>query len=229
MKIREKYCLGTLLAAKAAVESGVMSAYKASKQFSVPRTTLHDNLHSKYLSNKLGTKTLLTAEEELELKTWIFECAERGFPLSKPQVIQGGTVLLRRRTSKKGTKVISANWYQRFRKRHADTSERAVSVVSRASANVSENNIRGWHSKITSYMTENDMMHILTEHPERIFNGDETGFQLAPDIKNRVLAKHGAKNVFAIASGLEKVSQETQEKDKENVPIKRPRRRPQKA
>lgn len=81
-----------------------------------------------------------------------------------------------------------------------------TSKVSKASANVSENNIRGWHQKLTVYFIENNFMKILQEHPELIYNGDESGFQLVSDIRNKVLARIGSRYVLEVASGKEKVS-----------------------
>lgn len=49
-------------------------------------------------------------------------------------------------------------------------------------------------------------MYLLNEYPGQVFNGDETAFQPEPVPSGTVLAKRGAKHVFQIASGLEKVS-----------------------
>jgi hypothetical protein len=81
-----------------------------------------------------------------------------------------------------------------------------TSKVSRASAIVSENNLRGWHRGVTIYFTKEDLMNIMRNHPKRIFDIDESGFQLVPDIKNRAFALRGSRYVLEIASGKEKVS-----------------------
>lgn len=203
-KRRVNYNLGDLETAKEAVTSGAMTSYRAAKHFCIPKATLISNLKGKIKSNKIGGRTLLNDDEENELVLWIFECAARGFPRTRNDVINAASSL--RRKVNKEAPGVGKDWYQGFRKRHQEVSNRSVSVVSRASANVSENNIRGWHQQVTEYFTEKGLMNILQDHPEFVFNGDESGFQLAPDIKGKVLAKRGARNVFQVASGLEKVS-----------------------
>lgn len=205
-KRREKYSLCDLLTAKTAVRSGEMTAYSAVKLFSIPKTTLYSNLQENTKSNKLGGRKLLSDDDEIDIVNWIISCAERGYPRTRTDVLGAAASLLRRKTGYKEAPAVGKDWYIAFRKRHPEISDRAVSVVSRASAVVSENNLRGWHREITIYFTQNDLLHILNNEPERIFNGDESGFQLVPDIKGKVLAKVGARNIFKIASGLEKVT-----------------------
>ena len=184
---RENYTMNDLIAAKTAVYSGEMTGYQAAKHFSIPKATIYDNLKEKFASNKLGAVTQLSFEKERKVVDWIIACAEQGFPRTRADVIAAGSLLLRRKTCKNDAANLGEKWYLKFRRRHPEISDRAVSVVSRAIAVVSENNIRGWHQKITEYFTQNDLMHIIQHHPERVFKGDESGFQLVPDIEGKVL------------------------------------------
>lgn len=187
IKKRENYALIDLLAAKTAVSNGEMTGYRASQQFSIPKSTIYDNIQSTTTtSSKLGRNTLLTAEEEAEIVSWAIECAERGYPRTRSDVIAGGTEILRRKAGNSNAHV-GEEWYKGFRKRHPEIVPRSVSVVSRASANVSENNIRGWHRQITEYFTKIELMHFLLEHLELIHNGDETAFMLQPTRSEKVL------------------------------------------
>jgi hypothetical protein len=67
---------------------------------------------------------------------------------------------------------------------------------------VSEENIRKWFNKVQEYIRENNLEDIMDD-PSRIFNGDETGFQISQSA-GRVLAEKGAKNVYSIDEGSSK-------------------------
>jgi len=70
----------------AAVETGV-SLKKASKDFSIPRTTLRNHLKMKekggqFASKKLGRPTVLSSEQETELVNLILDYESRLFGLT---------------------------------------------------------------------------------------------------------------------------------------------------
>jgi hypothetical protein len=48
-------------------------------------------------------------------------------------------------------------------------------------------------------MKDNNLEEVMND-PSRIFNGDETGFQICPST-GRVLSEKGAKNVYSIDEG----------------------------
>jgi hypothetical protein len=83
-------------------------------------------------------------------------------------------------------------WYKAFLKRHVDITSRTSEGVTSASSKVTEENIRNWFNNIHQYLVEQSLDDILQD-PTRIYNGDETGFQLAaaeflPAVRNfRVL------------------------------------------
>lgn len=83
--------------------------------------------------------------------------------------------------------------------RHPSISVRTSEHVTGASANVGEKDIRKWLSDIHKYLEDNDYSDILND-PDRLFNGDETGFSLCPKTKN-VLAPKGSKDVYEVATG----------------------------
>ena len=82
-----------------------------------------------------------------------------------------------------------------FLRRHPEIVERTSEAVTAASSRVSEENIRKWFDEVQDYIREND--------PSRIFNEDETGFQMCPST-GRVLAEKGAKKVYSIDEGSPK-------------------------
>ena len=68
---------------------------------------------------------------------------------------------------------------QGFRKQHSSLRPRQSEIVSRAAANVTEGNIRGWFENFQAWLVDNGFDHILHD-PSRIFGGDKTAFHLSP-------------------------------------------------
>lgn len=60
-----------------------------------------------------------------------------------------------------------------------------------ASSNVSKDDIMKWFDNIEKYLKKEGLYDILAD-PDRVFDGDETGFQLCPKTKT-VLAAKGAR------------------------------------
>jgi hypothetical protein len=81
-------------------------------------------------------------------------------------------------------------------KRHQILTIRTPEAVTSASGNVAEADIRKWFSQIEDYFEEKQYTDILKD-PTRIFNDDETAFQLCPKI-GKVLTPKGAKNIYEI-------------------------------
>ena len=80
--------------------------------------------------------------------------------------------------------------------------ERRSEAVTAASSCVSEENIRKCFDEVQEYIRENNLEEFVDD-PSRIFNGDETGFQICPST-GRVLAEKGAKNVYSFDEGSSK-------------------------
>jgi hypothetical protein len=59
-----------------------------------------------------------------------------------------------------------------------------------------------WFDEVQEYIRGNNLEEIMDD-PSRIFNGDETGFQICPSTC-RVLAEKGAKNVCSTDEGSSK-------------------------
>jgi hypothetical protein len=76
--------------------------------------------------------------------------------------------------------------------------------VTKASANVSENDLRKWFTNIESYLREEGYLEILKDS-SRVFNGGETCFLLRPK-RNKVLAPKGTRNVYEVDIGHAKPS-----------------------
>ena len=57
--------------------------------------------------------------------------------------------------------------------------ERTSEAVTAASSCVSEENIKKWFDEVKEYIKDNNLEEVMND-PSRIFNGDETGFQIYP-------------------------------------------------
>lgn len=69
---------------------------------------------------------------------------------------------------------------------------------------MSEADIKKWFLEIKNYLTSENLLEAIHEpQPQRVFNADETGFQLCPST-GRVLTAKGDKNVYAVEQGNSK-------------------------
>lgn len=202
-KRRKNYTLSDLKLAIKAVEDGNVSPYRAALDFNIPLTTFYNNLTGTSKSNSIGTSTILSKEDENSIEKYVISCAERGFPLGREALVDVGEKMIKLKN--KNAQRPGRAWVEGFLRRHPGITFRVTQSVSKASANVSENNLRSWHAQITATLTQYDKLHIILNHPELVFNSDETNFQLAPE-GGKVYAAKGAKTVYKVAPGMEKVS-----------------------
>lgn len=93
-------------------------------------------------------------------------------------------------------------WYRSFLRRHPEISIREAESINRARAVVTEERVRNWFMELKQFLEEQGALDVL-EEPDRIFNGDETGFSLCPKT-GRVLAPRGYKNLYEIKNNKEK-------------------------
>ncbi|GBP43818.1 hypothetical protein EVAR_82250_1 [Eumeta japonica] len=81
---------------------------------------------------------------------------------------------------------LGQGWLKAFLKRHPSLVPRTSEEVTKASACVSETDIKKWFLEIKNYLTSENLLDVILD-PKRVFNADETGFQLCPST-GRVLA-----------------------------------------
>ena len=201
MKKKGNYSIDDLNSAVNAVKSETITIYKGSKHFQVPISTVYKNVHGISKTNRLGATPKLRKEDEDSLTNFVIMCAQRGFPLFQEEIINVAwkLMLIKDKNSKKPTR----SWLKGFRRRQPTLSMRLTQSVSKASSVVSENNLRSWHLEITELTTKYHLLDVLKNHPELIFNLDETNFLCVPGSK-KAFARRGDKNVFKIANGKEK-------------------------
>ncbi|XP_022177727.1 uncharacterized protein LOC111038801 [Myzus persicae] len=193
-----------LIEAIKAVDNGI-SKKAAAKQFGVARSTLQFRIkHRDKETFSCGPSSVLSVEEEKSLVKWLLDCSKKGFPRRREDLQQSVKLFLddQGRSSPFTNNLPGITWYKAFLKRNPIISQRTSEHVTSASGNVSEENIKKWFSDIHAYLSDEKLVDILND-PERIFNGNETGFSLCPKTKS-VLGPRGAKDIYEIAKGNEK-------------------------
>ncbi|KAJ0169285.1 hypothetical protein K1T71_015169 [Dendrolimus kikuchii] len=193
----KKYTEEDIIKAIEAVRNG-MPKKTASTKFGVPRPTLQFRLSSQFVKSRPGPTTILTEDEEKTLVEWIITCSRKGFPRRKEDILLSVEQFLTKTprpncfiNNKPGE-----GWYRLFLKRYPDITTRTAEAVTAASANISESNIRQWFRQIEQYLKDSNLFNILCDG-SRVFNGDETNFQLCPK-NTKVLAEKGCKNVYEV-------------------------------
>lgn len=188
-----------------AVKNG-MSKKAAAKLFKVARTTIIARLSGKLKKIRPGPETVLTSAEEKLIVDWIIESQRKGFPKRKEDLQYAVHDFLNEnpRANLFINNMPGEGWYKAFLKRHPILAIRTPEAVTAASSNVGKDDIIKWFCNIEEYLKREDYFEILSD-PTRIFNGDETNFQLCPKTK-AVLAPKGSRNVYEVDQGLAKQS-----------------------
>lgn len=203
--IRFRYSEKDLEDACRDIASGTLSLNAAHKNYNIPKSTLHNKVNQKVpMQRKLGPFTQLTQAEEDALAEWVIKKAKSGFPMH-PDELQLTVKKYLDANDRRSTFINNKpgrKWLQLFLRRHPEISKRNAEVISRARASVTEVSIRKWFEELNNFLKENEAEDIM-EHPERIFNADETGVQMCPK-SGAVLAPKNFKNSYQIAPGKEK-------------------------
>lgn len=194
---KKKYNEEDIEKALAAMKSGI-SLRTAAKRYNIPRATLQFRKSPKFVKTEFGPSPILTKSEEAKLVSWILDCQQKGFPRRKEDVQASVKQFLTEnpRSNPFTDNCPGEGWMKAFLKRNPVLRNRTAEGVSSASANVSENDIRGWFKQIDDYLKNKGLQDIFLD-PSRIFNSDETGFQLCAQNK-KVLAARGSKNVYQV-------------------------------
>ena len=190
-KIRRKlYSTLDIQKAVSAVNYG-MSVRKAAKKFVVPTTPVHRAVKNPEKTNfETGHPSVYRAE--------------KGYPVTKVQLldsVQKYILDLGNKISKTPftEKRPGRHWYENFRVRHPQITTRTLQNLSMAPASVTEEDLRGWFSKIQVYLQLKGL-HKL--QPSRVFNCDETNVQLIPK-SEKVLSEKGATLVYIVVNRCE--------------------------
>lgn len=133
---------------------------------------------------------------------WILYSEERGFPVTQEQLLNSVKWLvldLKKETPFTKDKP-GRHWYEGFYHRHPELSIRKPQYFSYSRAAVTEEGLRSWFAEVKKYLEDNNLLNI---NENRVFNGDELGFKLCPDV-DKVIVRKGRKTVHKIVGSNDK-------------------------
>ncbi|XP_045116819.1 MFS-type transporter clz9-like [Portunus trituberculatus] len=90
------------------------------------------------------------------------------------------------------------DWMRAFFKRHPEIRERIGQPLGRERAIVTKDALGEWFQQMKHYLDTIDPT--LLTSPDRIFNADESGFNICPKTK-KIISMTGAKHVYSVTSG----------------------------
>ncbi|XP_072392192.1 uncharacterized protein [Diabrotica undecimpunctata] len=175
-----------------------MSDREDSKIFNIPRATISYRKSEKFhYKITHGPDPFLSKDEEEQLKLWIFNCQNRGFPVRVDDIKDSVKSFLESnpRVNPFVENRPGRTWLSAFLKRNPNISLRTSEGVTSASSNINQRDITKWFDNIKSYLNRKGLSDVLQD--PRIFNSDETCFYLCPKNK-KVLAMKGSRNVYEI-------------------------------
>ncbi|XP_044597282.1 uncharacterized protein LOC123273870 [Cotesia glomerata] len=190
------------------IRNSELSMNKASQTYNIPKATLSSKVkHNHAVHCKLGRSTILTTDEEDKIKNLILNKAKLGFPMCREDVKNAVQKVLKE--MKRDNPFIDdrpgCKWMELFLNRHAEISLRNSEVLSKARACVTEEGIREWFTGLQNHIEIDLGLQEFFKSPERIINLDELGMSLCPKT-GKVLGPKGEKNLYRIATGIEKQS-----------------------
>ena len=180
-----------MLGAIDAVQDKGSSVNRAAKLFGVPPSTLKDRLSGRVVhGRKPGPAPYLSPEEEDELEDYVFEACSIGYGKTRRQLKSLAEHVATEKDILRGRHVTDG-WLTRFQQRHPKMSLRCGDATAHIRMKaVSEENMLHYFALLRKCLEEND----LINHPERIYNMDETGILLDPK-PPKVFCQKGQKKV----------------------------------
>ena len=185
------------------VQSGKMTQYRAAKLYKIPRQTLNDRLTNKVKSGNVGRPIRLSVAEEKEIVEACIIFSEWGYGIGKKEVI---SIVADYCKSKKKPSIFpngvpGRRWWSGFLKRNPQIAMRKPQSLQIARAKAgSPDVIDHWFFSILKPLLEKTG---LEDHPERIFNADETSFCLCGR-PQKIIARKGAKAPQYVVGGTGK-------------------------
>ena len=165
-----------MAAALRSVEQG-SSVTRASRNFGVPRSTLHDRVSGRVVHGmKPGPKPYLDDTEELELSGYLKHCAKVGYGKTRRDVL----CIVESATAERGrlrADHVSGGWWRRFKERQGDLSLRQGDSTAHARMDAMNQETMDHYF---SLLHDTLSTHCLLDKPSQMYNVDETGIPLNP-------------------------------------------------
>lgn len=161
--------------------------------------TLSDRIAGKVpLVAKMGVQTALTTEEESALVNYIDYMANRGFPLSIPQVLGFAWYIAKEKGKgdsfqKTGP---SRKWWRGFKRRHPNLGLRRPDALDRGRASMGNvNSLRDYFELLKETLDSNG----LTDKPTQIYNCDEAALYLNKSAGQKVVVPTRFKHAHSVS------------------------------
>ena len=176
-----------------------ISANKAALLHGVPRSTLKDRLSGRVVHGRNpGPEPYLNVEEEQELAGHLINASNIGYGKTRQEVLNIVERYVERKehTSLRSS-TVTHGWWQKFLKRNPSLSLRAGdSTASIRMDAINAENLKNYYDQLRSLFDEYD----FENHPEAIYNMDETGVPLKPR-PPKIVAQKGKKKIRYQTSG----------------------------
>jgi len=182
-----------------AIKAG-RSQREVAAQFKISRRTLRNHIKSGSSAKEMGRNSVLTSEQERDLVGRIIRFADVGMPLTTATVRRYVYDFCEKNAirtpfnARKG--MAGKDWFKAFLKRNSDVAQRRAQHMNPARAQkLNRYIVNNYFDKLEKVLSDMD----LFDKPDRIFNIDEKGCQLAVHHQQKVLAKTGSKRVHLVA------------------------------
>ena len=180
------------------VSAHEISERAAARQFNVPKTTLHDRLSGKIkMGAKPGKPPSLTKEQETKLVDYACNRAALGIGFGKQQFIKYTAEYARKYKIKFKNGTPSDKWWRGLKKRCSTLSIRKPEATASIRHQCMDTvKVAKYFKALKDILDDTNVL----SQPNRIWNMDETGFQL--DHKPlHILARKGSKHLQSRTSG----------------------------
>ena len=142
-----KYSQETLLKVINLVSNKQMSAYKAAKEYGIPKSTILDKVAGRVpVICKSGPDPVLSMEEENKLVDWAIKMCMVGYPVTRTDLKNTVKLILDRQNRKSvfQNNLPGNDWIYGLFKRHPELTERRSQALGKERAVVSTQQIEGW-------------------------------------------------------------------------------------
>ncbi|CAD6244765.1 GSCOCG00013462001-RA-CDS [Cotesia congregata] len=171
----------------------------ASRSHNVPRSTLYSKLTNKTsLEAKPGPATYLTQEQEHQVIDWVFYLRDRGFAITKNQLldsVRDMIVALGRKTPFKDNRP-GRHWFEAFLRRHPDAAEKVIQNLS--SRMVEKKSLRHWFLEVKQML---ESLQLLELGKDRVYNLKVEDFLMKGQKKKKVDPDDGKERVKVFFAG----------------------------